>query len=36
MRDYLILYNPSTKPLEILSIFRGSRDLPVLIGRRKL
>jgi len=28
MRDYLILYKPETNPLEILSIFRGSRDLP--------
>jgi antitoxin ParD1/3/4/toxin ParE1/3/4 len=36
MRDYLILYKPSTHPLEILSIFRGSRDVPALIGRRKL
>ena len=36
MRDYLILYKSSSKPLEILSIFRGSRDVPVLIGRRKL
>jgi len=36
MRDYLILYKPETNPLEILSIIRGSRDLPALIGRRKL
>jgi plasmid stabilization system protein ParE len=36
MRDYLILYKRETNPLEILSVFRGSRDLPVLIGRRKL
>ena len=36
MRDYLILYKPSSKPLEILSIVRGSRDFPALIGRRKL
>ncbi len=36
MRDYLILYKPETNPLEILSIFRGSRDVPALIGRRKL
>lgn len=35
-RDYLILYKPQTSPLEILSIFRGSRDLPSLIGKRKL
>ena len=36
MRDYLILYKPATKPLEILSIFQGSRDVPALVGRRKL
>ena len=36
MRDYLILYKPATNPLEILSIFRGSRDVPALIGRCKL
>jgi antitoxin ParD1/3/4/toxin ParE1/3/4 len=36
MRDYLILYKPQTNPLEILSIFRGSRDVPSLIGKRKL
>lgn len=36
MRDYLILYKPNTDPLEILSIFRGSRDVPALIGKRKL
>ena len=36
MRDYLILYKPATNPLEILSIIRGGRDVPALIGRRKL
>jgi toxin ParE1/3/4 len=36
MRDFLILYKPATKPLEILSIFRGSRDVPALIRRREL
>ncbi len=36
MRDYLILYKPETSPLEVLSVFRGSRDVPALIGRRKL
>ena len=35
MRDYLILYKPATNPLEILSIFRGSRDVSALIGRCK-
>jgi len=36
MRDYLVLYKPPTNPLQILSIFRDSRDIPALIGRRKL
>lgn len=36
MRDYLILYMPSTNPLEILSILRGSRDVPSVIRRRRL
>ena len=36
MRDYLILYKPATNPLQILSIFRGSRDVPALVGRRGL
>jgi toxin ParE1/3/4 len=36
MRDYLILYKPATNPLQILSIFRGSRDIPALVGRRGL
>lgn len=36
MRDYLILHKPATNPLEILSIIHGGRDVPSLIGRRKL
>lgn len=36
MRDYLILYKPQTSPLEILSIFRGSRDVPRLLDKRQL
>ncbi len=36
MRDYLILYKPATNPLELLAIFRGSRDVPALIGHRQL
>jgi plasmid stabilization system protein ParE len=36
MSDYLILYKPRTSPLESLSIFRGGRHLPSLIGKRKL
>ena len=36
MRDYLILYRPTTNPLEILTIVRGSRDLPAVIQSRRL
>ena len=36
MRDYLILYKPETKPLQIITIVRGSRDLPRIIARRNL
>ena len=36
LRDYLIFYRQTTEAVEILSIFRGSRDLPVLITRRNL
>ena len=34
IRNYLILYKSGTKPLEILSIFRASRDIAALIGHR--
>jgi toxin ParE1/3/4 len=36
MRDYLILYKARTTPLEILSIFRGSRDVPGLLRKHEL
>jgi len=36
LRDYLILYKPQTDPLQILSVFRWTRDTPHLIGRRNL
>jgi toxin ParE1/3/4 len=36
MRDYLILYRPGTVPLEIITIARGSRDIPGIIGNRRL
>ena len=36
MRDYLILYKPGTNPLQIITIARGSQDLPKIIGRRGL
>jgi toxin ParE1/3/4 len=36
MRDYLILYKPDSTPLRIITIARGSRDVPTIIGRRQL
>jgi len=36
MRDFLILYRTGTSPLEIITIARGSQDLPKVIGRRNL
>ena len=36
MRDYLILYKPGTNPLQIVTIVRGSQDLPRIIRRRAL
>ena len=36
MRDYPILYKPGTNPLQIISILRGSQDVPKLSGRRAL
>ena len=36
MKDYLILYKPSTNPLQIITIVRGSQDIPEIIGRRGL
>lgn len=36
MRDYLILYRPASKPLQILSVVRGSRDVSTVINRRAL
>lgn len=36
LRDYEILFKPATNSVEILSIFRDSRDVPELARRRKL
>ena len=36
MRDYLILYKAGSSPLQIVSIVRGSQDVPRIIGRRGL
>ena len=30
--SYLIIYSPLTKPLEIVRVVRGSRDVPALLG----
>ncbi len=36
MRDYLILYKPETNPLQIITILRGSRDIPTIIAQHRL
>jgi antitoxin ParD1/3/4/toxin ParE1/3/4 len=36
IRDYLILYKPGTDPLQIITIVRGSRDIPRIVDRREL
>lgn len=36
MRDYLIVYRPGTQPLQIVTIVRGSRDLPRIVVSRGL
>ena len=36
IRDYLVLYKPGTNPVQIITIARGSQDVPVLVGRRSL
>lgn len=36
MRDYLVLYKPGTAPLQIITIARGSQDIPRIISRRGL
>jgi plasmid stabilization system protein ParE len=35
VRDYLVLYRAEEKPLEIIMIVRGTRDIPTLIRRRQ-
>jgi len=34
VRDYLIIYRAFTKPVEIITIARGSRDIAVILKRR--
>jgi toxin ParE1/3/4 len=34
MRDYLIIYRAATKPVEIITIVRGSRDVAVILRHR--
>jgi plasmid stabilization system protein ParE len=36
MRDYLVLYKPGSIPLQIITIARGSQDIPQIIVRRGL
>jgi plasmid stabilization system protein ParE len=36
MRDYMILYKPGTDPLQIITIARGSQDIPRIVSRRGL
>jgi plasmid stabilization system protein ParE len=34
MRDYLIIYRSVTKPVEIVTVVRGSRDVAMILRRR--
>ncbi len=36
LRDYLIVYRATSKPLEIVMIIHGSQDIPALLNRRDL
>ncbi len=36
LRDYLIIYKPATKPLQIITIVRGSQNVPAIIDYRRL
>ena len=36
VREYLVVYKAETKPLEIVTIVRGSRDIPNVIGKRRI
>jgi plasmid stabilization system protein ParE len=31
VRDFLIIYHPDTKPLEVVRVLRGARDIPGLL-----
>ncbi len=31
VRDFLIIYHPDTKPIEIVRVLRGARDIPGLL-----
>lgn len=35
MRDYLIIYKAGTAPVEVVTIVRGSRDIPALLRHRE-
>lgn len=34
IRDFLVIYQPGTKPLEVVTIVRGSRDVPTILENR--
>ena len=36
MRDFLVLYKPATSPVLIVTIVRGSQDVPAIVKRRAL
>jgi plasmid stabilization system protein ParE len=36
MRDFLIIYKRDTSPIQIVTIARGTRDIPTLITKREL
>ena len=33
LRDYVIIYRPDRRPIEIVTVVRGSRDIPTLLRR---
>jgi plasmid stabilization system protein ParE len=33
LRDYVIIYRPERRPIEIVTVVRGSRDIPTLLRR---
>ncbi len=35
VRSYLIVYRPKTKPLQIVGVLHGSRDIPTVLQKRE-